>query len=208
MEIIRLNEVELKPRLVPVEVPWQISPSTPFLRLISSEVVENGATQVQFVAHFGLEDSQGDASELHRSVVVVADPGDLHDQSQSPIQSPYRRVRILFERGLWSRMCPAYSDSEVVKESKYDWSAVVGRYKSGEDPPTWLRRFKVTWLDTSICPDPGMYEVENSPWLREIESVEGSKEELRHYLFLGHDAYVEVLAEGWTWKAERDLAGW
>ncbi|MCP4600755.1 MAG: hypothetical protein GY847_09520 [Proteobacteria bacterium] len=202
-----VDSLDILQQLIPVEVPWQVSPSTPCLRLMADEVAENGSAEVQFVAHFGLEDLQCDPAKTQREVIVVEDPGRYSKIQEPSLDSPYRLVRIRFRNGLWARISPSYSDSEVLQEAVYDWRGVSGRYTGGaaED---WLHVFKKTWLDTSVCPDPGMYVVENSRWLRDIEKQRGPRRELRHYIILGHDAYIEVLAESWEWAVEHALEGW
>src|SRR5437868_6158973 len=105
--------------LLPVRVPWQVSPSTSFLRLSVAETQE--PTYVTCVAHFGLEHE--DDSELARDqddVQFVTMAGlELRDAS-----GPYQLVRLTFDAGAWARMYPGYSDAEVVKEDAYDWSAI------------------------------------------------------------------------------------
>jgi len=127
---------------------------------------------------------------------------------ESSLLLPYRAVRVHFKPGLWARISPSFSDSEVVKESIYDWTAVSGRYLPGESVKDWLQRFRETWLQTGICPDPGMYEVESSPWLQEVSAENGRRPGLKHFLITGHDAFIEVLAEEWSWTTERVLEGW
>jgi hypothetical protein len=43
-----------------------------------------------------------------------------------------------------------------------------------------------------------MYDVLHSPWLKEenLRPTDG----WHHYLMLGHDEYVEVIAKGWDWQ--------
>jgi hypothetical protein len=106
------------------------------------------------------------------------------------------RVRVSFRRGDWVKWSPAYADAEVVREQAYDWTEVP-RLSAGSDFPASLRRRQEDWTRTGICPDPRIYEVGNSPWLAEIPWSTSGGEDYHHYLVLGHDAYVEVLATGW-----------
>jgi hypothetical protein len=92
---------------------------------------------------------------------------------------------------------PGFADSEVVREADYDWSA-VSRPSPGSDLVEYLRLQREKWLETGICPDPGVYEVRSSNWLREIREETGYEWlDYHHYLILGHDVYVEVIAKGW-----------
>lgn len=45
-----MTKARKKPRLLPVLVPWEVSASTPFLRLFA---FEGGTTQVKMVVEFG-----------------------------------------------------------------------------------------------------------------------------------------------------------
>ncbi len=185
-------------RLLPLAVPWKVSPSTPFLRL---RVEESGApTSVSFVAHFALFDDPS-ARDDRRSAEIVLQPDDAIEE-QGPKIGPYQLVVVTFKAGIWARWSPAYGDSDVIHESLYDWSAVPFRYREGEDVGEWLRRFRGEWIKTGLCPIPGIYEVENSKWRQNVASG------YRHFLIEGHDAYVEVLAEDWSWKSLRVLREW
>lgn len=191
------------PRPVPVRVPWEISPSTPFLQVSTAEC--GGGTEVTAVAHFGLEHglssptTRGDG--LSTSIKIVRPPQVVADD-QTLASGPYQLIRIRFESGLWVRFSPSFSDSEVVEEAAYDWSAITTRYQAGQGFDEYKRMFWEQWRRSALCPDPNMYELERSPWLFEVLP---GHHEYKHFLILGHDAYVEVLARGWAWKSLRSL---
>jgi hypothetical protein len=105
------------------------------------------------------------------------------------------RLRLVFDRGGWLRLTPSYSDTEVVREDDYDWSDTFPLIP-GPDAAAALSRFSELWRATGRCPDPRAYEVHDSPWLAEVQA-QGAGFGFRHYLILGHDRYVEVLATGW-----------
>jgi hypothetical protein len=185
-------------QLIPLAVPWKVSPSTPFLRL---KVEEGGEpTRASFVAHFALDDDQ---AEVHdgRSVEIVLPPDDTVEEPGSKT-GPYQLVVVTFKSGIWTRWSPAYGDADVIHEDLYDWSAVSFRYREGDDTVEWLRRFRNEWRTSGLCPIPGIYEVKQSLWLQGVASS------YRHFLIEGHDAYVEVLAEDWSWKSQRVLRDW
>lgn len=111
------------------------------------------------------------------------------------------RARLVFKTGLWVRLSPSYSDREVVREADYDWSAVPQLSAGADYRETRLRRDEL-WRTTGVCPDPHAYEVVGSEWLAaHDEPVGPDRDRLHHYLVLGHDAYVEVLATSW-WAEE------
>lgn len=181
-----------KPIAVPFSVPWMVSPSTPFLRLVASESAEQNGTYVEFVAYYQCEDVSIPGS----SITVVQPPAPFR-LSDGHRRGPYRLIRISFKNGTWARMCPAHSDTQVVDNSAYVWSQVPGRCKPGEDIFENLRRNRGLWQQSGICPDPGIYEIASSPWLNEIKDLYNIGTEWKHYLCLGHDSYTEVIAAGY-----------
>ncbi len=191
----------VQPRLIPLRVPWQVSPSTPFLSIHVSEEFEVGSTWAEFVAYFAIEDKSRVATD-GRSVKLVARPNVDELDSGS---GPYQLLRVTFDSGLWVRVSPAWSDSEVVKESDYDWTSVPCGYEPGQDISVWLRHFRDTWTRESICPDPRIYEVHGSRWLDELGQGRATA---KHILILGHDSYGEIIAEGWRWVSRGVLRHW
>ena len=201
---------DLRPKLVPVEVPWLISPSTPWLRLTATE---HEGVIVRFVGYFALEDptppERAERIAGFEEVRVVGTPYDHPNRLESH-GGPYQLVRVTFARGLWARFCPAHSDGEMVDPDAYDFSTIPEFLKltggPGEpvDVAQYVRRFRSMWARTQLCPDPHMYEVENSTWVEHANAGQV----FRHYMLWGHDAYVEILAEGWQWESEGSLEGW
>lgn len=107
------------------------------------------------------------------------------------------RMRFVFRSGVLARLSPAYSDREVVKESDYDWSSVP-RLDPGPSYHDSVRRLQELEKSTGLCPDPNVYDVVGSPLLVNHDHRVGREQQyLHHYLVLGHDAYVDVLATGW-----------
>lgn len=187
-------------RLVPMPVAWQVSPSTPFLRLKTAEMGE--PMTVNFVAHFALfDDASQDAHAGGQRIEIALQPDDTTEEPGEKV-GPYQLVVVAFKRGLWARWAPSYSDTDAIDDSRYDWSAMPARYRDGEDIEAWLGRFAEEWRTTGNCPMPGFYEVEQSRWREETRST------LRHFLIEGHDAFVEVLAEDWSWRSLRVLRDW
>lgn len=152
-----------KPKLIPIRVPWQVSPSVPALELFVSEV--EAPTRVSANVNF-LNDGFG----------------------------RMERVVVSFGRSVHARFMPSWSDKEVVREVDYDWSAVPAH--SGVADPN-ENPFLQRWREQGTCPDSGFYEVGNSNWLLEVNT----RRPLRHFLILGHDAYIEVLAKDWEWTS-------
>ena len=110
-------------------------------------------------------------------------------------------VDVVFVGTQAARILPGFADDQVVDESAYDWSDVpspAGTITGELDDGLVLLRQR--WQDTQTCPDPGVYEVVNSTWREEL----GLPGPLKHYLVLGHDTYVEAMAEGFEWQTSPD----
>lgn len=109
------------------------------------------------------------------------------------------RIVMSFGRSLYAHFAHSWSDSEVVREDHYDWSAVpdldLDNLESSQ------KEFWTNWEKLGVCPDPNMYKVAGSLWLSEVQD----NRPLQHFLILGHDAYVEVLAEDWTWEMVNEV---
>jgi hypothetical protein len=117
---------------------------------------------------------------------------------------PYQLLWLDFEKVGWVRKSPQYSDSEVVDESRYDWSCVKGRPQPNEKPADWHMRVMQDWNVTRISPDPSVYIVENSDW----NNDESRRLGLTHYLILGEYCYIEILAGSMEWSSKGSLSGW
>ena len=74
---------------------------------------------------------------------------------------------------------------------------------TGQDIDEWNRYFSTEWRRTSRCPDPGMYEILYSAWLQDV----GARG-LKHFLVIGEDSYIEVLAESWSYEVLGAIEGW
>jgi len=180
--------------LKPLSVPWMISPSVPKLTLISEE---DGKQQVKFCGFFGYEDHA-----LARGSSIVVDDGTLLVNPNEK-SARYQLISLEFEMVGWLRRYPQYSDREVIRESDYDWSCVSGCIRNNEAIDSWGLRFQQEWVNTKICPNPGIYVVENSDW-----EVGPDKEryDLKHFLILGDSVFIELLAQNCLWRSEGNLS--
>ena len=129
------------------------------------------------------------------------------DEAQPEIDetdsAPFRDINVIFNQGLWAKMSPSYSGESVIDRSRYDWTE-LGRWSIVEaDMEEQIRSFQSEWLRTGVCPDPYVYEVRESQWATEIGAAN-----FTHYLVLGHDVTIDVLAKGFTWKTRKVLHGW
>lgn len=187
--------MDIREVLFPVEVPWMISPSVPYLRMESKGQAK--PISVTFIGFFELEVGSEPTTSS-----VVQDPGEFV-ASNMATGSRYRLVRIVFDESVHVRVQPAFSDLEVIQESIYDWSNVPSAIQGNEMAEESVDRVGQLWKATGLCPDPRMYEVRESKWLREL-GLDAAK--WRHYILLGHDDYIEVVAKKYEWQSGQALA--
>jgi hypothetical protein len=65
-----------------------------------------------------------------------------------------------------------------------------------EDTADWSP-YASLFKEKGICPNPYFYEVQNTGWFNEKEVYQPlAKKGFKHYLLVGYDSYVEVLAKG------------
>src|SRR6266446_1662788 len=190
-----------KPALIPVQVPWRISTSDASLSVQLSEDRTAFPTLVDFVGLFAHKKVDSRSSAKADGQVAHAFPS--FEETRPPAKSPYHLVRVVFDGGFWAQLSPSVSETHTVRDGDYDWSAVPTGMLPGEKVHENLERTRKLWLSTGICPDPGMYEVRDSPRLERQRLA--SQPKWKHYLLLGSDAYLEVLAQGWEWKLGQPL---
>jgi hypothetical protein len=192
------------PTLVPAQVPWQISPSAARLRVLLAESQKDAPALVEFAGYLGSH-VQGSAP----SASPAAGAGGAlppFQEGKFQVTAAYHLVRVAFSRGYWVRYAPALSESRVIDEADYDWTEVAGRMLPGERAHESVERARRVWGQTGVCPNPRMYEVRGSLWLESLGLH--AQPQWRHYLLLGNDAYVEIVAAAWAWHLGQPLPGW
>jgi hypothetical protein len=157
-------------RLVPLQVPWMLSPSVPEIRLT---VVEDGDAIAMF-----------DAAVLPES----------EDASFAALVS--RRVEMRFKAGQWVRTSPSFADADIIPPGLFDRSALDALLGDPADAE-WVVSFRRRWVADGICPDPRAYEIQGSRWLVESGALRFG---CQHYVLTGHDIWLEVLCLGLTWQ--------
>ncbi|MBB3197188.1 hypothetical protein [Roseateles terrae] len=184
-------------RVIPLQVPWMVAPSMPSLKLYSEEY---GSTRVELFAFFGFVPENRDVSP----VFAPSYDTDGVALDSKNLSGRYQLICLDFEKVGWVRRSPQHSDSDVVDESRFDWSCVKGRPEPNEQPADWHTRVMQDWSITRISPDPSVYIVENSDWNNE----ESKRFGLTHYLILGEYCYIEILAGAMEWSSKGSLNGW
>ena len=100
-----------------------------------------------------------------------------------------RRVEIDFEMCHHARTRPLNGGVKTIYpvEPSYD-----GHYTGYLD---WLRR---EWNATGLCPNPGFFVATESEWLSTLPDAD--QEGRQHYVVVGRDGYVELIAERFRWR--------
>jgi hypothetical protein len=195
------EESPKKPMLIPVRAPWQISASAAYLRAQFSEAPNEIPVQVDFVGFFRGNEAKGDGSSGTALNVIKVPP--VFEETKEGTNGVFQLVRVVFGKAHWLRLSPGVSESQVLDEAAYDWSAVPSSLGAGETVYENVQRVRALWLETGVCPDPRMYEVKFSPWLAELRLSQA--EGWSHYLLAGSEGYLEVIAQGWEWRQGQAL---
>jgi hypothetical protein len=194
------------PKLKPLKVPWMLSPSVPFLQLVAQEGSPGHSVAVQFVAYD--KRLEKDSENRAPGKVHVARPLSEFRPFDGPVTKPYRQIRMCFPGEAYAKVSPAFSDCQVIDESCFDWSDVPGRWEPGEDIFDYMRRQDRLWHQTGICPNPRIYQIEDSHWVRDASFSGDPSPRLNHYIILGHDLFVEVIASDYIVIGGQMLDDW
>ena len=109
--------------------------------------------------------------------------------------SHFQRVEIIFERAICCRMLASRSDDEMPGGDEYNWSKVYVPPKNPSEFRARLESQSQRWAMSGHCPDPHFYLIDQSAWAREF------RHQCQHFLLVGTDSYVEVLASDFRWLA-------
>ena len=179
-----------------------IDASTSFLRLYATEIPSE--CRVTFSAYFGahtirdpVRAGKHDKIEIVHTVPDFVESDDVDDVA-------FRLIAIDFQCCRLAHLSIAYADDQVVNRRLFDWSATRERF-TDEPIQTYLQRFADEWCANRICPDSRMYAVHDSLLLKQFREDHFTNDQTAHYLLLGHDAYIDVIADGWTWSKGQPL---
>jgi hypothetical protein len=178
-----------------IKVNWSVDLSTPFLSLLA---IENSGIEILFGADFGPHTREQNYLKKSdktgfQEISIVDRPSDLDEVDFSRYQ--YQKVKIVFDNFYGVKMLSSQTDFSVIGYKNYDFTQIMFFDLLCQDSELWAERFYSYWEKTNICPDPRMYEVGNSRWLNETNA---SRFGCKHFTILGHDNYVEVLANNWN----------
>lgn len=130
----------MKQKLIPIEVPWMISPSVSDIHV---SIQENGKTQIAV------------------DVCVLSAKNPLEDELDD------KRILIEFSIAQWVRTYPVVNDESIYTED-FDLSQI--NLLDSENLEESLAKFRQQWFESGICPDTLFYSVKNSIWEKETGS--------------------------------------
>ncbi len=161
-------------RLVPVEVPWMISPSANDLCL---RVDEEGLARISLSGWFkyGTSKLEGTNAEIQ--------PGT------------YAEVVVEIRVAFYSCLSAAARQDTVIDHALYDTSSISP--EENETVFELMDRNEAVWQRTLVCPDPSFYLVSESERVRASSALR--RLNVSHWILVGHDAYIEVVGGKMRW---------
>lgn len=160
-------------KLIPIEVPWKVSSS-------------------EDISKFNFED---DRLEL----LLVADLLDLnkldamHNAFNFFDYVSIVQLQLTFETIVHFSYSRPQQHTFGLDPQKYDFQAI---YPSTSDI------FFEKWARTKKCPDPQMYQIENSD-IKQLLNIKSSA--MSHWVLVGHDEIIHVIAEKFRWEVVKYL---
>ena len=158
-----------KIRLNPVKVPWKISASEE----VALFNYENDRLEIPCIADL-FDSSQskevGDESGFFDHISIV-------------------QLRLIFETVLHFEYSRPQKRTFGLDPQKYDIIVNPNTYD--------IDAFFQKWTDTKLCPDPNMYQVEDS----DIKSILNIKSnQISHWILIGYDEIINIVAKNFTWE--------
>ncbi|MCE9606716.1 MAG: hypothetical protein K8U03_17640 [Planctomycetia bacterium] len=161
------------PQLHPLIVPWSISPSTPSLGFASRNIDGVNHGYVTFVGFLG------------ETTKLCSQHGR------------YKQIAVVLEQVQFAKLYPENSASDSARIDGYDWSLVPNFADENNALKGATRRFQDQWNATDLCPQPSAFTVHDSELLSDLRVP---VDKFKHYLFVGDDFNVEVVAKSMTWQ--------
>ena len=158
-----------KQKLNPVKVPWKISASDE----IALFQCENDRLEILLIADLF------DSSKLDK----LGTDSDFFDYV-SIVQ-----LRLVFETVLHFEYSKPQQTTFGLDSQKYDMVINPSSY----DRSAFFQK----WTDTKLCPDPHMYQVENSD-IKDALNITSNL--MTHWILIGHDEIINIVSKKFTWE--------
>lgn len=182
-----MNPDTIKPKLIPVQVPWKVVEAVPVLTLM---VIEQNSVKISFYADFGpINPYTGKRDTKIRIEELDDRPPIIHNPDRNKF------IQLVFPFTTDIRLNSALSEGRTIDYEAFDWSETKPQFDPEGDMYVWLRQHIRLWQETELCPLPNMYSVASSTWL--ATHPDKSK---KHYVILGEDMWIEILGKDWRWE--------
>ncbi|MGF9908609.1 hypothetical protein [Brevibacillus porteri] len=162
-------------KVVPVEVPWMISPSQDFVGFTGYEERE---VSVEVMCGYNKKRCDEVMTMLHEQY-----GDDIPDDE-------YNKAGNLIIKITFQPICLFTMYGKKEGYERYDFSMLDqyydGRLSLGDE-----------WDKTDVCPNPGFYEVVESK-VKEAFGFTSSK--VKHLVLCAHDSCIDVLAYSFEWE--------
>ncbi|WCM60079.1 hypothetical protein [Paenibacillus polymyxa] len=161
--------------LYPVEVPWQISPSHDFIEFIGEE----SEVKIKFLINYNAKTREREINHLCKQ---YGDEEKIPDEIWNRIG--HAIIEINFAQVHFFSKTVSQQEFGLLDPEKFDLSQIASLDGA-------------LWNETNICPDPSFYEVINSN-LKNSLGIDSLS--VRHWLILGHDVFLNILAPTFNWE--------
>lgn len=179
-----------KSKLISISMPWSIAVDETFLKM---QLDDNGFPQsVTFVGCFRNHDDEG-------GLIYAEDPGEFR-KARDDERTFYQLVRVNFWGARGSGWHERFDQAQSIDLRRYDLSEYkfpMPDPKKGESLDTAMDKYLDEFRKSGLIPDSRMYKIGGSKTLQELAP---NNTDLNHYLFLGSERNLSIIAEGWDWE--------
>lgn len=178
----------MKPKLVPLKVVWSMSVDDTELELLTDE---RGFPQsIVFVGCFRNHPYDPEA-------VFINEEDGTFRLAKEGEQARFHKVKLTFIEGMGSGWHDHYTDRENINYAVYDLSEFPGCINPMEPLEEQIYRNEIYEKESGFCATPRAFEIVGSKSLTELA---GDRTDLHHFLFLGSERNLSVIAKGMEWQ--------
>lgn len=161
-----------KPYLVPIAVPWKIDTVPAFIPFCVKDANDVPEIVLRFRVY------------IDRDVSGIGESEDV-----------YRGVEVTLPRCEYVKMYSDKNRRETEILNSFDWSRVPD-FRDGYGSLIGShQRWREAWKSSGICPDPSVYEVNESGL-----PIDALGEGMKHFVFRADEYVVEIVADRLDWR--------
>lgn len=190
-----------KSQLTPLDVPWAITTSSTDMQI---SMTEQAGLKLQFVGNLLVNMEDFPNVEFLREVPIREDMA-RNCGSENKVKIVGVTITVQFGGVTWFKSHPfvleklPFIEDYSVDEIDPDFRP----FELVEDESKWHKqreRLYCEWIKTSTCPMPYAFEISNSKWLSETQTMFSDHVKLHHYLFRGSEISVEAISTEMNWE--------